>query len=213
MQRLIEARITERSHHNDNLGPFRKQAEMIARNKETSADQLDQLSKELKDVENQLIDKQQQLQDTVGEVILRGDELKQFVNTLRAKSNVYKQQRGELAALRAESSDLQQTLDGLKAQDPSLAGSLLVDDDATSMEPMISRPESPIESRGITELSRLVDGLTRAVLGAREQLSPLSQQLRPLRERVAELKDERDSKKQVIHPYILVKVYLFKDLY
>jgi hypothetical protein len=65
------------------------------------------------------------------------------------------------------------------------------------MEPMISRPDSPVESRGITELSRLVDGLTRAVLSAREKLSPMSQQMRPMRERIAELRDEAESKKQV----------------
>ena len=49
----------------------------------------------------------------------------------------------------------------------------------------------------MTELTRLVDGLQRAVTAARERVTPLSQQLRPLRERVIELKDEMDSKKQV----------------
>lgn len=170
---------------------------VIARNKEIAAEQLDQKTKDLKDIENQLREKQQQYTETVGEVILRGDELKQFVNTLRAKSNVYKQQRAQLAELRAEANDLQNTLDNLKAQDPSL--STINDDDPSSLEPTTfpSRPDSPIESRGMAELSRLVDGLTRAVVAAREKISPMSQQLRPLRERIAELKDECDSKKQV----------------
>lgn len=171
---------------------------VIARNKEIAAEQLDQKTKDLKDIESQLREKQQQYTETVGEVILRGDELKQFVNTLRAKSNVYKQQRAELASVRAEGNDLQNTLDNLKAQDPSL-GTIGSDDDPSSLEPTAfpSRPDSPIESRGMADLSRLVDGLTRAVVGAREKISPMSQQLRPLRERIAELKDECDSKKQV----------------
>lgn len=196
VQRMVEAKMSDQSQQTNalGLGPFRQQAALIARNKETAAEQLDQLTKELSEVENQLKDKQQKLQETVGEVILRGDDLKLFVNTLRAKSNVYKQQRGELASVKAEANDLMETLDSLRAQDPSLATS---DEDPSSLEPMISRPDSPIESRGITELSRLVDGLQRAVFAAREKLAPMSQQLRPLRERIAELKDESDSKKQV----------------
>lgn len=171
---------------------------VIARNKEIAAEQLDHKTKELKDIETQLREKQLQYTETVGEVILRGDELKQFVNTLRAKSNVYKQQRSQLAEVRAESNDLQITLDNLKAQDPSLS-TISSDDDPSSLDPttFASRPDSPIESRGMTELTRIVEGLTRAVVGAREKISPMSQQLRPLRERIAELRDECDSKKQV----------------
>lgn len=196
VQRMVETKMNDKSQQNDalGLGPFRQQAALIARNKEAAAEQLDQLTKELNEVESQLKEKQQKLQETVGEEILRGDDLKQFVNTLRAKSNIYKQQRAELASVKAEANDLMETLENLKAQDPSLAAG---EEDTSSLEPMMSRPDSPIESRGITELSRLVDGLSRAVLSAREKLAPMSQQLRPLRERIAELKDECDSKKQV----------------
>uniref|UniRef100_A0A182QHG2 IFT81 calponin homology domain-containing protein n=1 Tax=Anopheles farauti TaxID=69004 RepID=A0A182QHG2_9DIPT len=209
IQRLVEVRMAEYSTQNDTLGPFRQQAGMVARNKEAAAEQLDQMTKELREVERQLQEKQRQLQETVGEVILRGEDLKQFVNTLRAKSNVYKQQRAELAAVKAEVSDLTQTLENLKSQDPSLSTTLsqMTDDEAVSIGlgaasggggggEEDSRSESPITARGMTELARLVDGLQRAVGAARERVTPLSQQLRPLRERVIELKDEMDSKKQ-----------------
>lgn len=197
VQRLVEVKMNDKSQQNDalGLGPFRQQAQVIARNKDMVAEQLDQLTKELKDIESQLKEKQVKLEAIGGDILLRGDDLKQFVNTLRAKSNVYKQQRGELAAIKAEANDLTETLENLRAQDPSLAA--IAEDDTSSLEPLISRPDSPVETRGMTELSRLVDGLTRAVLSAREKLSPISQQLRPLRERIAELKDECDSKKQV----------------
>lgn len=65
------------------------------------------------------------------------------------------------------------------------------------MDGLISRPESPIESRGVTELARLVDGLTRAVFAARERATPLSQQIGPLRLKLTDLKEQRDLKKQV----------------
>lgn len=204
VQRMVETKMNDKSQQNDTLGlgPFRQQAALIVRNKETAAEQLDQLTRELTEVDNHLKDKQQKLQDTVGEVILRGDDLKQFVNTLRAKSNIYKQQRAEVAGVKAEANDLMETLENLRAQDPSLA---INDEDISSLDPMLSRPDSPVESRGVTELSRLVEGLSRAVLAAREKLAPMSQQLRPLRERLAELKDECDSKKQVSE---VTKVFL-----
>ncbi|XP_001847419.2 intraflagellar transport protein 81 homolog [Culex quinquefasciatus] len=209
IQKHVEVRMAEYNTQNDTLGPFRQQAAMVARNKEAAAEQLDQITKELREIDKTLQDKQRQLQDTVGEVILRGEDLKQFVNTLRAKSNVYKQQRAELASVKAEVADLTQTLENLKTQDPSLSSTLSqVTDDESSLAGSIvsgftgsefdgSRPGSPgIGSRGMTELARLVDGSQRAVTGARDRVTPLSQQLRPLRERVIELKDEMDSKKQ-----------------
>lgn len=199
VQKLVETRMSERDTQNDSLAPFRQQAGMVARNKEMAAEQLDQATKELREVTETLENKQQQLQETVGDVILRGDDLKHYVNTLRAKSSVYKQQRAELAALKSESADLMQTLENLKTQDPSLSTSLQQnnpEDENSSLDASLSRPDSPVETRGMAELSRLVEGLTRAVLGVRERITPLSQKIRPLREEIVEYKDDRDSKKQ-----------------
>lgn len=202
VQKMVEARMADRDTQNDSLAPFRQQSAMVARNKEMAAEQLNQATKELREIEEQLQSKQQHLQDTIGEVLLRGDDLKQYVNTLRAKSSVYKQQRAELAALKTEATDLYQTLENLKSQDPTLSASIpeATSDDgggSLSFDASISRPESPIETRGMAELSRLVEGLSRAVSAARDRVTPMSQQLRPLRERVTDFKDERDSKKQV----------------
>lgn len=96
----MEHQITERGNNSENLMPFRQQAGMVARNKEMAAVQLDQSSTELHELETIIKQKQDLLQDTVGEVVLRGDELKQYVNTLRTKSSVYKQRRAELAAIK-----------------------------------------------------------------------------------------------------------------
>lgn len=89
-------------------------------------------------------------------------------------------------------------MDNLKQQDPTLF--FPTDSDGAqedSIDGLTSRPESPIESRGVTELARLVDGLTRAVFAARERATPLSQQIGPLRLKLTDLKEQRDLKKQV----------------
>ncbi|XP_059620163.1 intraflagellar transport protein 81 homolog [Phlebotomus argentipes] len=193
VQGLVEARMHEHSAHNDTLGPFKQQAAMVRRNKEVTLEQLDKMTKELREVNTTLEVKQKELQDTVGEVILRGDELKNYVNTLRAKSSVYKQHRAELASLQSEEMDLQKTLDNLKSQDPSLQATL---SETGSTEEDILRPNSPQETHGVAELSRLVEGLSRATMASRERLVPLSHNVRPLREKILELKDIHESKKQ-----------------
>lgn len=100
VQNIVERQLIERGNQSENLMPFRQQAATVARNKEMAAEQLDQCTKELREIEIQIKQKQELLQETVGGVILRGDELKEYVNMLRAKSSVYKQQRAELAALK-----------------------------------------------------------------------------------------------------------------
>lgn len=111
--------------------------------------------------------------------------------------------------IQAESTDLQQTLENLKQQDPTLTVSLANDyptgEDASGS---LDNSLASVETRGITEIARLVDGLTRAVLAARERATPLSQQLAPLRMKVTDLKDERDTALQVRLQYFS-KVFSF----
>lgn len=79
--------------------PFRQQAATVIRIKETSAEQLDELTKSIRDIETTITRKQAELKERVGETYLRGDDLKQYVNMLKAKSSVYKKQRAEFSAL------------------------------------------------------------------------------------------------------------------
>lgn len=94
---ISESRLVERE--SDNLMPFRQQAATVIRIKETSAEQLDELTKSIREVESTIARKQSELKERVGETYLRGDDLKQYVNMLKAKSSVYKKQRAELSAL------------------------------------------------------------------------------------------------------------------
>lgn len=94
---ISESRLVERE--SDNLMPFRQQAATVIRIKETSAEQLDELTKSIREIESTIARKQGELKERVGETYLRGDDLKQYVNMLKAKSSVYKKQRAELSAL------------------------------------------------------------------------------------------------------------------
>lgn len=67
--------------------------------KDTAAEQLDELTKAIREIDTTINRKQNTLQQVVGETYLRGDELKQYVSMLKAKSSVYKKQRAELSEL------------------------------------------------------------------------------------------------------------------
>lgn len=196
IQVLVEAKMA--NAQNDTLITFRQQANSVARNKDAAAEHLNQLTKEMREVEAVLRNKQIELQETIGEVVLRGDELKQYVNTLRAKSSMYKQKRAELAAVKLEGNDLQLTLENLKVQDPNLSFAHIEEDPAggggSSLEMSL---DMSLEGHGLGEMSRLVEGLSRAVRQARERVTPFAQEMRPLRERMQDLRDEHESKKQV----------------
>lgn len=195
VQQLMEQNIARAGNKNDELQPFRQQAAAVARNKDLAAEQLNQVVKELHDTELQLQQKQQILHQTVGEVVLRGDDLKQYVNTLRAKSSLYKQQRAELAAIKADVADLSQTLDNLKSQDPTLntqLNNISENNESSDVDELLEVNDR----QEITELNRVVEGLARAVTNRREKISPLCQRLRLLKSRIEELKDDKDSKKQ-----------------
>lgn len=79
--------------------PFRQQAATVIRIKGTAAEQLDDLTKSIRETDSTIARKQAELQQRVGENYLRGDDLKQYINMLKAKSSVYKKQRAELSAL------------------------------------------------------------------------------------------------------------------
>lgn len=97
IKQIVESRVVERDA--DNLLPFRQQAATVMRIKDTAAEQLDDLTKSIRELDANVARKQAVLQQRIGETYLRGDDLKQYVNMLKAKSSVYKKQRAELSAL------------------------------------------------------------------------------------------------------------------
>lgn len=97
MKQITESRVIERD--SDNLLPFRQQAATVGRIKDTAAEQLDDLTKSIRELDANIVRKQSVLQQRIGETFLRGNDLKQYVNMLKAKSSVYKKQRAEVSAL------------------------------------------------------------------------------------------------------------------
>ncbi|XP_055383491.1 intraflagellar transport protein 81 homolog [Condylostylus longicornis] len=174
LQNLMEKLPTENSSFNDSQKStvFRQQVAAIVEKKETAAELLNNI--------------------VFGDAILRGEELKQYVDKLKSKNLTYKQNRTELSSIRAEVADLMKMLEDLKSQEPNISVTIK---QSNSTEELLGSQTS-ISGKGLTEILRTTEALKRAVNVNRDQLAPLTQRIKPLRERIEELKDESDSKKQ-----------------
>lgn len=75
--------------------------------------------------ENILQEKKNQLQEFAGDTVLRGEEFKRYVTKLRGRSSVYKRNRAELSALKAEAGVLARTVEILHARDEAVSQRLV----------------------------------------------------------------------------------------
>ena len=89
---------------------YSKQAAIIARKKEATAEKLNDTRNELSSMDEEINEKREQVQSFAGETVLRGDDFKRYVASLRGKSNTYKKRRAELSEYRAEYGVLSRTL-------------------------------------------------------------------------------------------------------
>lgn len=60
-----------------------------------------------------------------GDTVLRGEEFKRYVTKLRGRSSVYKRNRAELSALKAEAGVLTRTVEILRARDEATSRRLV----------------------------------------------------------------------------------------
>ena len=72
---------------------FRQQAAIISKKKETTAERLNDARSALSNAEDEVREKKDQVGSFGGETVLKGDDFKKYVNSLRTKSNEYKEKR------------------------------------------------------------------------------------------------------------------------
>ena len=92
------------------------QAAIIARKKESTAEKLNDSRNELATLEEEIGEKRTQVQSFAGETLSRPNDLKNYINSLRGKSNAYKKKKGELSEFRAEYGVLSRTLELLQVR-------------------------------------------------------------------------------------------------
>ena len=178
----------------DKLTLFRQQAAIIARKKETTAERLNDARAALNNAEEEVKEKKGQVGNFGGEVILKGDDFKKYVNSLRTKSNEYKEKRQLLSELKSEYGVLARTLEVITSRNENLQESLSAMEAAKgvagfrstqdNLEKVANQKANLDEQKGATleDMSGLVHQLTLKIAERKSRLAPIIKELRPLRQ-------------------------------
>ena len=191
----------------DKLTLFRQQAAIITRKKETTAERLNDARSALSAAEDDVRDKKGQIGSLGGEVILKGDDFKKYVNALRTKSNDYKEKRQQLSELKSEYGVLARTLEVISSRNDNLNESLSAmeaskgitgfRDTQGNLEKVANQKANLDEQKGSTleDMSGLVHQLTVKIAERKSRLAPIIKELRPLRQQCQDMQMSYDEKK------------------
>eukprot|EP00094_Tigriopus_californicus_P013448 TCALIF_13008-PA protein Name:"Similar to Ift81 Intraflagellar transport protein 81 homolog (Mus musculus)" AED:0.03 eAED:0.03 QI:0/1/0.5/1/1/1/2/161/727 len=191
----------------DKLTLFRQQAAIIGRKKSNTAEKLNDVRTETAALTSELTEMKDKMQSFSGETIVRGDDFKKYVSSLRSKSTVYKQRRAVFSELKAEYGILSRTFEILNTNKEYLAQMLeKVETEKgiqgfrhtqDTMEKLAVAKADLDDQKGQTldDMSGLVQELTMKISERKAQLAPIIKELRPLRQQCQELQTTYDEKK------------------
>ncbi|XP_026329078.1 intraflagellar transport protein 81 homolog [Hyposmocoma kahamanoa] len=199
LEHIVQRKLAAAGPQEDKLAPFRQQAAVIRRNKEASATRVHELAATLKDHEATLADLQSQVKLLLGDTVLRGEELKKYVSTLRTKSTVYKRQRANLSTFKVEAGILARTLHIISTNDPTIEMALVnhkklkIDDDDLEKE----NKASDLAKKSLHDLSQLVAQTAQKLSQVRQEIQPLADKIKPIREDFQTVQQQYEQKKRV----------------
>ncbi|XP_013186423.2 intraflagellar transport protein 81 homolog [Amyelois transitella] len=199
LEQLVQRRLASAGPQEDKLAPFRQQAAVIRRNKEASAARVHELTATLKEHEAALADVQSQVKQLLGDTVLRGEELKKYVNSLRTKSTVYKRQRANLATFKVEAGILARTLHILSTNDPTVELALvnhkklkIEDDESTEKD-----KQTDLTKKSLHDLSQLVAQTAQKLSQVRQEIQPLADKIKPIKEEFQTVQQQYEQKKRI----------------
>ena len=191
----------------DKLTLFRQQAAIISRKKETTAERLNDARAALTSSEDEVRDKKSQVGSFAGETVLKGEDFKRYVTSLRNKSNEYKEKKQDLSELKSEYGVLARTLEVLRAREETLQQSLSAMEASKgvagfrntqeNLEKAATIKANLDEQKGATleDMSGLVHQLTLKISERKSRLAPIIKELRPLRQQCQDMQIDHDEKK------------------
>lgn len=207
INQLIEKRMMKYEPIDSKFSMYRQQASIISRKKEAKAEELQAAKEEMSSTEEQMIQKTNQAQELDGSEVLKGDELKNYVNKLRSKNTVYKRKRLEIAEITAEYGILQRTEELLKQRHEAIQQQLQAIEEKKGISgysytqeelERVSAVKSEVDGmkgQTLDNMSEMVKKLNAMVAEKKSSLAPVIKELRQLRQKCQELTQECDEKK------------------
>ena len=205
--RLMEKHMPGNDPVQDKLALFRQQASIIARKKESAAENYKASLDELAAAESELQAKREQLKEFDGGEVLREDEFKRYVARLRTMSTTYKKKKAALSTLKAEYGVLARTEEILKSRDENAQELVAILEQKQGVQgyrqaqetlEQVSAAKSELDEtkgRVLEEMSERVQQLHAAIATKKASLAPLIKEIRPLRQKHQELLATHTEKK------------------
>uniref|UniRef100_A0A1A8R7I7 Intraflagellar transport protein 81 homolog n=2 Tax=Nothobranchius TaxID=28779 RepID=A0A1A8R7I7_9TELE len=191
----------------DQLVPFKQQALIITRKKESKAKELQEAREVLAAAERELKHRSGQAQGSSGEEVIREDELKHLAAKLRSKKTSYTKKHQEMAELKAEYGVLQRTEEVLRKRHEAVQEKLQsveaekgisgYSDTQEELE-KVSAIKSELDNkkgRTLDDMSGMVKRLNSVIVEKKSALAPILKELRTLRQQWGELSQEHESRK------------------
>ncbi|NXG61612.1 IFT81 protein, partial [Hemiprocne comata] len=207
INQLIEKRMMKYEPIDNKFLMYRQQASIVSRKKEAKAEELQAAKEEMSSTEREMLEKTNQARELGGSEVLKGDELKHYVNKLRSKNTFYKKKRQEIAEITAECGVLQRTEELLQQRHEALQQQLQSIEDKKGISgysytqeelERVSAVKSEMDEmkgRTLENMSDMVKKLNAVVAEKKASLAPVIKELRQLRQKSQELTQECDEKK------------------
>eukprot|EP00002_Diphylleia_rotans_P014115 TRINITY_DN2747_c0_g1_i1.p1 TRINITY_DN2747_c0_g1~~TRINITY_DN2747_c0_g1_i1.p1 ORF type:complete len:612 (-),score=183.13 TRINITY_DN2747_c0_g1_i1:684-2519(-) len=198
---MIQKRDQMTNPADDKLAIFRQQVMMVSRKKEESLDRLNRLKTEKAQVESEYAEKDRQAAGMKGKM-LKQEDFKKYVSTLKSKKVTYRRMKEELSELRTEVAVLTRTEEVIKGRATNLqeimqelekrrgvSGFQSTQNQLEAVSEMKSQIDED-KGRTLEEISRVVAEITATIKDRKNRLAPQVKELRSQREKFQEV--ERD---------------------
>ncbi|BES89381.1 Hypothetical protein NTJ_02188 [Nesidiocoris tenuis] len=180
---LAQKGIAAKEGADDNLAPYRQQAQIMARRKEEMADEFAKVKSRLDSLQQEL---QVREESSSSEKPLSEKEYKEYLSKIKVRSTLYKAKKAQISALISESGILARTIDILNQYYDAIP----------SVEAFEAMDESDLAAIPKDEMLQRINIINNQISAHKANMAPKLQELRTLREKYNEVLEEYTDKKR-----------------
>jgi intraflagellar transport protein 81 len=189
----------------DKLKRYRQQSSIVTKKLREKEQELEDVLERGTALKDKVKRQEEVVAELAGPKYMRGEEFKQYANTLRSKTAHYKQLKKELASIRAESVVLSRTEAILKARVPDLdtflqsyqARQAAAGEIGGNNTQGASDDDNDMAGRSVEEISQMLSIAKDELKTKKTKLAPQIKELRKVREHFQTLEVEHTEKKVI----------------
>uniref|UniRef100_A0A0A9W612 Intraflagellar transport protein 81 n=1 Tax=Lygus hesperus TaxID=30085 RepID=A0A0A9W612_LYGHE len=180
---LAQRGLAAKEGAEDNLAPYRQQAQIMARRKEEMADEFAQVKARLDAMHQEL---QAREGSNTSERPLSEKEYKEYLSKLKVRSTLYKAKKAQISALVAEAGVLARTIDVLNQYQEAIP----------SVDTFEVLTDSDLDTIPKDEMMQRINIINNQITAHKASMTPKLQELRACREKYNEVLEEYTDRKR-----------------